>query len=70
MLERQEIERVAGIKRLSEKNAEKDYLLELLLFLLASETGKKLVFKGGTALYKLYSLNRFSEDLDFQDFNN
>lgn len=65
MLEKQEIERVAGIKRLSEKNAEKDYLLELLLFLLASETGKKLVFKGGTALYKLYSLNRFSEDLDF-----
>lgn len=65
MLERQEIERVAGIKRLNAKNAEKDYLLELLLFLLASETGKKLVFKGGTALYKLYSLNRFSEDLDF-----
>lgn len=65
MLEKEEIERIAGIKRLSVKNTEQDYLLELLLFLLASEAGKKLVFKGGTALYKLYSLNRFSEDLDF-----
>ncbi len=65
MLEKQEIERLAGIKRLSVKNAEKDYLLELLLFILSAEAGKKLVFKGGTALYKLYSLNRFSEDMDF-----
>ncbi|MFH1182228.1 MAG: nucleotidyl transferase AbiEii/AbiGii toxin family protein [Candidatus Woesearchaeota archaeon] len=65
MLEKQEIERIAGIKQLSVKNAEKDYLLELLLFILAAETGRDLVFKGGTALYKLYSLNRFSEDLDF-----
>lgn len=65
MLEKGEIERVAEIKGLSAKNAEKDYLLEMLLFLLARETGKKLAFKGGTALYKLYSLNRFSEDLDF-----
>lgn len=65
MLEKQEIERIAGIKHLSVKNAEKDYLLELLLFILAAETGRDLVFKGGTALYKLYSLNRFSEDLDF-----
>lgn len=65
MLEKQEIERIAEIKRLSVKSAEKDYLLELLLFLLVAESGKKLVFKGGTALYKLHSLNRFSEDLDF-----
>ena len=27
--------------------------------------GKDTVFKGGTALYKLHGLNRFSEDLDF-----
>ncbi len=65
MLEKEEIERIAGIKRLSVKNTEKDYLLELLLFILAGEAGKKMVFKGGTALYKLQSLNRFSEDLDF-----
>ncbi len=65
MLEKEEIERIAGIKRLSPKNTEKDYLLEMLLFILSKEAGKKLVFKGGTALYKLHSLNRFSEDLDF-----
>lgn len=65
MLEKEEIERIAEIKKLGIKNAEKDYLLELLMFLIFRETGKKLVFKGGTALYKLYSLNRFSEDLDF-----
>lgn len=65
MLDREEIVRIAKIKRLSVKNTEKDYLLEMLLFLLSNEVGKKLVFKGGTALYKLHSLNRFSEDLDF-----
>lgn len=27
--------------------------------------GKKLIFKGGTCLYKIYKLDRFSEDLDF-----
>jgi predicted nucleotidyltransferase component of viral defense system len=30
-----------------------------------SQKIKGLVFKGGTALYKFYNLNRFSEDLDF-----
>ena len=65
MLEKQEIERIAAIKGLSVKNTEKDYLLEMVLFILSNEAGKKFVFKGGTALYKLYSLNRFSEDLDF-----
>lgn len=65
MLEKEEIERISGIKGLSVKNTEKDYLLEMVLFILTNEAGKKLLFKGGTALYKLYSLNRFSEDLDF-----
>ncbi len=65
MLEKEQIERISGIKGLSVKNTEKDYLLEMMLFILTNETGKKLIFKGGTALYKLYSLNRFSEDLDF-----
>jgi len=65
MLDREEIERIAGIKGLSVKNTERDYLLEMLLFLVYNEVGRKLVFKGGTAVYKLHSLNRFSEDLDF-----
>lgn len=64
MLNREEIERIAQEKGEQAKIIEKDYLLEMILFLL-QEYGKNLVFKGGTALYKIHSLNRFSEDLDF-----
>ncbi|MDP2951313.1 MAG: nucleotidyl transferase AbiEii/AbiGii toxin family protein [bacterium] len=46
-------------------NTEKDYLQDLMLFSLYSKISKELVFKGGTCLYKIYKLNRFSEDLDF-----
>ncbi|MCK4817391.1 nucleotidyl transferase AbiEii/AbiGii toxin family protein [bacterium] len=47
--------------------AEKDYLLALVLQLIASSSlGDKLVFKGGTAIHHCYlEQNRFSEDLDF-----
>lgn len=65
MIIKDELTRIAEAKRLSLKNAEKDYLLELALFAIFSETGDSLAFKGGTALYKFYNLNRFSEDLDF-----
>ncbi len=65
MIKKEELAEVADAKRISLKNAEKDYLLELLLFAIYSETGDSFVFKGGTALYKFYNLNRFSEDLDF-----
>src|SRR3990167_3542874 len=44
--------------------AEKDYFQDLLLFNIYKQTNL-LIFKGGTALYKLYGLQRFSEDLDF-----
>lgn len=47
--------------------AEKDYLLTLVLQVIAtSHLGKTLVFKGGTALHHCYLEHyRFSEDLDF-----
>lgn len=64
MIRKYELARIAELKLLSLVNAEKDYLLELLLFFL-SENKRYLVFKGGTAMYKFHSLNRFSEDLDF-----
>ncbi len=64
MLEREEIIKIAREKNEQEKIIEKDYFLELLLFVI-QENSKELVFKGGTALYKLYNLPRFSEDLDF-----
>lgn len=54
-------------KKLKLKNkgfVEKAYLQELILSELA-KSNLFFVFKGGTALYKLYHLTRFSEDLDF-----
>ena len=65
MLDSEELGEVARLKRLTLDNAELDYLQELLLFGLYSEVGPELVFKGGTCLYKLHRLSRFSEDLDF-----
>ncbi|MDP1694646.1 MAG: nucleotidyl transferase AbiEii/AbiGii toxin family protein [Candidatus Woesearchaeota archaeon] len=64
MLNREEIEKIARERGQQANIIEKDYLLEMVLFLL-QEYGKNLIFKGGTALYKLHSLPRFSEDLDF-----
>lgn len=68
MLSRRDLSLIAEQKHLSVRNTEKDYLLEILLFTL-SDIRRDLVFKGGTALYKFYSLNRFSEDLDFDILN-
>jgi len=65
MISRGELRGIAERKRLSLENAEKDYLLDLLLFQISTESGNSLVLKGGICLYKLSSLNRFSEDLDF-----
>ncbi len=65
MLTYDELGRVANLKKLSLINTEKDYLQSVVLFSLYSNIGKELVFKGGTCLYKIYKLNRFSEDLDF-----
>lgn len=64
MITKSELMRVADVKHLSLRNAERDYLLELILYII-SDFRRFLVFKGGTALYKFYNLNRFSEDLDF-----
>ena len=64
MLTKEEIRKIAEGKNEAEKIIEKDYLLEILMFII-QETTDSLAFKGGTALYKLHSLNRFSEDLDF-----
>ncbi|MDI6738120.1 MAG: nucleotidyl transferase AbiEii/AbiGii toxin family protein [Nanoarchaeota archaeon] len=50
-------------------HAEKDYLQNAILYALYSSAGKEMVFNGGTCLYKLYGLNRFSEDLDFSVSN-
>jgi len=59
------LRKIAELKKIPLINTEKDYLQDLILFSLYSKIGKELIFKGGTCLYKVYKLNRFSEDLDF-----
>ena len=57
-----EIGRKKGLK--NREHIEKDYFQDKLLYYIFKLTNN-LVFKGGTALYKLYGMPRFSEDLDF-----
>jgi predicted nucleotidyltransferase component of viral defense system len=64
VITRSELASVADLKRLSLRNAERDYLLELILYS-TSDFRRSLVLKGGAALYNFYNLNRFSEDLGF-----
>ncbi|MEK6848678.1 MAG: nucleotidyl transferase AbiEii/AbiGii toxin family protein, partial [Nanoarchaeota archaeon] len=52
----------------NKEHIEKDYFQDKLLYSIYRQTNL-LVFKGGTALYKLYNLPRFSEDLDFSIIN-
>lgn len=65
MIKKDELRKIAAGKNLSVENAEKDYLLELLLYSIYSQFSDTFLLKGGSALYKFYNLNRFSEDLDF-----
>ena len=65
MIKREELLRIASLKGLPPRLAELDYLQDIALLGIYREFGNKLIFKGGTGLYKLYQLNRFSEDLDF-----
>ncbi len=62
-----DIKRLSGEKKVPLGIIEKDYALSLMLSLLAnSRISDHLVFKGGTAIKKMYFSNaRFSVDLDF-----
>src|SRR3989338_150593 len=65
MLDKNELNQFRQLKNLDLIQLEKDYLQNLLLHNIYSVIGRTLVFKGGTCLYKLHNLDRFSEDLDF-----
>lgn len=66
MISAEELKGFSKIKKIANQgNAEKDYLLELVLFLISRNSKDELVFKGGTCLSKFYGLDRFSEDVDF-----
>ncbi len=65
MIKREELLRIASLKGIQPRFTELDYLQDVALLGIYREFGSRLVFKGGTCLYKLHQLNRFSEDLDF-----
>jgi len=68
MITYSQVQRLAAKQGFPEEIIEKDYLIELILFCFAKEGffKERLVFRGGTALKKVYFPDyRFSEDLDF-----
>jgi predicted nucleotidyltransferase component of viral defense system len=67
MITRRELRQQARRQRVSLGALEKDYVLTLLLQRIYAEDvwRETLVFKGGTALHKLYLHRRLSLDLDF-----
>jgi predicted nucleotidyltransferase component of viral defense system len=68
MIPQAALQKIANVKKVRDKQIEKDYILSWILHGLSQEPFLKnnLVFKGGTALKKFYFQDyRFSEDLDF-----
>jgi len=65
MISKKELKNYKKIAQYNLGQAEKDYLQNIILFILYQEIGQELIFKGGTALSKCFGSDRFSEDLDF-----
>lgn len=65
MLTKKELEKFKKEGEFNLWQLEKDYLQHIFLFFLSKNVGEGLIFKGGTAIQKVYGLQRFSEDLDF-----
>ncbi len=62
MLSREDILRLAKVRRLKPWQEEKRYVQALVLYALSEWP---IVMKGGTYLWFFHGLNRFSDDLDF-----
>ena len=68
MIDYLQVQRLALKNNVSQEIIEKDYFIELVLFYFSKDSSlcENLVFRGGTALKKVYFPEyRFSEDLDF-----
>ncbi len=68
MIDYLQVQRLALKNNVSPEIIEKDYFIELVLFYFSKDSSlcENLVFRGGTALKKVYFPEyRFSEDLDF-----
>ena len=59
MIRRDDLIAVAKLKDLPIEFIEADYLQDIALMNIYREFGNRLVFKGGTCLYKAYKLNDF-----------
>ncbi|MDI6807196.1 MAG: nucleotidyl transferase AbiEii/AbiGii toxin family protein [Candidatus Aenigmarchaeota archaeon] len=70
MLNKEELRGYEKVVGLNLWQVEKDYLQHLLLLFLYQRIKTELIFKGGTALQKVFGLNRFSIDLDFTSTDN
>jgi predicted nucleotidyltransferase component of viral defense system len=65
MITTEEIIRLAKVNKLKPYQQEKHYLQTATLAGIYTAIADELVFKGGTALFFFFGLDRFSEDLDF-----
>jgi len=65
MITKQELMDLARFSHFKPHQQEKHYIQTIILNSIYSTITNELVFKGGTCLFFLYGLNRFSEDLDF-----
>ncbi len=65
MIERESLLEYARRNSIDPFWVENDYLQHIALMQLYQELSNEPIFKGGTALQKVYGLNRLSRDLDF-----
>lgn len=68
MIDYRQVQKKSANEGIPEEIIEKDYFIELMLYYISQDEylQEHLVFRGGTALKKIYFSNyRFSEDLDF-----
>ncbi len=70
MITTEELLRFAKVNRLKPHQQEKHYMQTATLAAVYTAVADELVFKGGTALFFFYGLDRFSEDLDFTQIKN
>ncbi len=68
MLTRQQLQRIAQREHIGPQAQERDYIQNLLLAHVYNRN-QSLVFKGGTALRLLHKGARYSEDLDFNAYD-
>lgn len=72
MIRPSEIQKIANKNKVRDKQIEKDYIISWILFGISRNRilFDNLIFKGGTALKKMYFTDyRYSEDLDFTLLN-